>query len=358
MNTSYLTDYDKQWLEQLRHIFQNIEAHIYFNSLTNAFDWYYSEAIDKIDYKEYAIESYFNDIKYGTKTHNYNIFNYIFYNKEVRDEMAKTLFNEQEQKCSAYLIGKMLDISGKEEDGLTQYIFMYGVYTSNVSLLLDIMKKGTHYYYYFYEDNQKKHALHQQKISRTINFYELLKMTNDKQEIPLPLEKMQHNFISHIKNSVINISEAKLIELYVNIFSNKNLDYLYQAFNIQKEEIFSLNEKQYTSFNLSLKTLTHYGLVHVDIIRLAANLKSEKINFPSFNIVKTDANYIQCIVEKGEINEIKLKLLFEHLLVHQQKSKDNDSQIIELKDITEMINEKVTLDYILKEKTKKVKLKV
>jgi hypothetical protein len=334
------TEHDLSFITFLE---KNLHQNLFYASLSEdkkTFNWLDSKP-DGEDCKEQMIYFLIKDLKNGTKSYNYNVFNvtnsYPSYLVEA--------FLASRKRSSAFTL-RMFDLFGQQEAHFFDKILSVANEYSNSELMLGILKKGYNY-------SELNHDMPLELMRRAYDKLIMLKQ--------VPMEEIQDNFFEHIKNSHIKISEADLINLYLKIFSEENLDLLYQAFNIQKEsDIVNISENTFSIISLSLKNLMVNRMYQHEIERIIILLPKLNSEFPKFSILEKNEYTLDLITLKNEINEKKIIMLFEQLMNSKyqfNEDEQNDKMILA---ITQQINEKVYLDSIVdgKENVKKNKMKV
>lgn len=198
---------------------------------------------------------------------------------------------------------------------------------------MDILKRGTHY----------PGVLTGSQLNEVSRYYKGLLGANTSRE-----REIKENFTEHIKNSIIKISESELIQLYISIFSNKDVTFLYDAFNMKKEETcLDVNTQALSIITLSKKQLMLINLGFQEILHMCSLFSTYK-NFPSFQPLAQDEEIIQITIESNPLSEKKVVLLF-NLLVQSNYCFQADCQqeFKNLFDLMAKINERIDLDYTM-----------
>lgn len=339
------TTMTEQDLSFITFLEKNLHQNLFYVSLSEdkkTFNWVDSKPEGQ-NYKEQMVNFLIQDLKNGTTSYNYNVFNSTnVYPSYIIEALLSS------HKRSVGFILRMFDLFGQQETHFFDKILSTANEYGNSELVLGILKKGYHYgkVENIYSNTSTVTLMH--SYSKIIS---LKTITN---------EELEANFLEHIHNSTIDISEAELIRLYVNLFSDKNLDLLYQSFNIQKENhITQVVEKSFSVISLSLKNLM---LSHVNYVEeISKHLPILNNAFPKFTIFEQNAYTVDIITPKNELNEKKIVMLFEQLMEMKYPfSYDVNTGYPILLEVSQKINEKVYLDSIVdgKEKRQKNKMKV
>lgn len=158
------------------------------------------------------------------------------------------------------------------------------------------------------------------------------------------------NFVFHVKNCQIPLSEADLTVLFLKLFPNTYLDLFYEGLGLTKKTICTEIEENYAMIYLSVPHITSCFASNFNLDNWVNMINSHDINFPHFQLLKQMDTVIPILFEKKEGSSQKIMMLFEacfndSTLFHEK------SKLIEK---IAQINEKVDIENSLKKEVKQV----
>lgn len=284
------------------------------------------EQYDKPDYKEEMIHCFIEDLFNGTTSYTYNIYHYSY---RLTSSIFQELADYENNTTSQYLKLRMLDLL-PQDTSIYSDLLKYAYKIRDAAFLLNLLQRGVGY----------QGVLTFSLLNEVSNYYKKLLHYNPHLE-----NRYKANFVSHIKNSTICISDAELIAVYTSIFSAKDTQFIYDSFNIKKEDIcLQVKTQALSIITLNLKELMFIHLGPREIMDISNNFYKDR-QFPSFQFFKQSDDTIELIVESNALSEKKVVVLFEHLVqsrYHFQLDKEQDFNT--LFSLMATINEKVDLD--------------
>jgi hypothetical protein len=346
---------DLKFIDQIRKGLSQVDAPVIKEPDTNTFKWvhrdyFIAQSPDGVDYKNEMIEAFIQDLENNTQTYHYNIYHW---HQNLVNDLFEPLFDEFKGRCavrnngySHYLRLRILETLKLHNEEFFQQLLKYSQLINDVPLTLDVLKIGNSYE----KEVVLKNAYTATQLIYTYN--KLLSLNS------VSIDEIKENFVSHIKNSHIKISESNLIGLYASIFSHEDLDFIYDAFHIEKEQSIKKNDSQFSIMSISLKNLITTPLNYDIIIQINSLLFQQNIDFPKCYILDEKNDAIQIITENKEGNEKKVMMLYEQLIATNYDYMQ-DSKGQKLLNLVAQVNEVINLDNkisIKEEKKKQIKL--
>jgi hypothetical protein len=352
MQNQKFTPDDLVFIEWFKSIILEMEGYI-IKKNSHTFGWTYSIETfwqyKSVDYSQQMLDAFILDLDNETKTYQYNIYSM------QNDDARKIIYSLSQltDKTSSYLKLAMLNLFEGDNTFFTR-LLEYAHEKNDSELMFNIFKKHIHYGNVVDEKNSDSKT-----FAGVLYHYRKLASLN-KDDVYC----VAQSFIEHIQNSDIIINENNLIQVFLQVFSKKELPLLYQAFNIQKENIcvnVENNDCDYAKITLSQKALISNKLYQHDIEQIIQLMTYLNLDFPSCQVSNFDNQYIDILVQKKEANsEKKIVMFFEQLVQGEYDLRvDELEKFKTLKDISKQINEMFYLDSVIKSpSSNKNKLKV
>lgn len=340
--TFSLTQHDFHFIQSVNDILDGIDDEVVHYLDNKTFTWAKNIEVEELflihcdchyvlpkdNLKTLMINALIEDITQNTSKHKYHIYSSL--HKET--QMIVDTLLDVNSPVSEHIKLNMLTLFN-EQDSLYHQMLFAAHAENNWQLMLTILEKGINY-----------------KLWTKENSYLLDDIKEHYKSIQGNIEDkiLEINFCKHIKNSQIEIDEAKLIQYYVDIFPNANVNFLYNEFNIQKEELCSSIQKSAYSrviFNLNLLANIQIGKAEIHEIREALFSESD---LPKFFPHSSNKTHVSILIQTnpGENhNEEKIIKLFETLVAQKYDlNQDKRNNYKKLLEISHTINEQVYLD--------------
>lgn len=350
--SSKLTQHDLDYIEFVKNSLESVEAWVVHFPADNPKTFTWTEKEFLVDFsnllKPKMIEAFIHDLTHGTKTYEYTLYNHTI--PHIQAIVDKFLDNTH---LSQHLKLTMLDLF-EDRTKLYEHMLNVAYEQKDLDFMLILLQKGAKYPHYRKEPDYNL-------ISDITSYYKKL------QSMDIDNKLLQENFISHIKNSFINLSEADLIHWYLDIFSEQNMSNFYQAFNIEEKKVcIDIQENAYSKITLNLSALATIKLGSGEINDMARQLLNYPEVFPNFftlNSTKTHINLLVEINTQFKHSEKKVAKLFEEMVAqrydfNQDKEQEFKALLILVKSIDEMIDLDAELSSEKSTKLSKTMLKI
>lgn len=322
--TKELSTYELEYLEKFKNALLSLELNVTYIDYNQSSEWS-SVNQDKV-YNQNLMCAFIDDIKKGHPNYRYdfntNVANFyeeiyqFFINPSISDELKLNLY----------------DLMGFQTHLKT--LLGYGQKYKKAELLMALLKKDLTY--------PATHEVGFHFAVDRLNLYYQIIVDSEK----FATKEVVENFIYHVKNCQIQLTEKKLSHLFLDLFSRKYLYLLNNAFGFKEEPICTDIEHTYSMMYLSIKQLKTCGIGYSDIVGITDIIQycnhSSITNFPLFQVL-TELEHvaIPLLFEQKEGNAQKIRMLFEQLIEEFELFHENGDALIEA---MKHINEKVDLE--------------
>lgn len=306
-------------------------------STNNEFQWCEAQYNHTgINYKDKAISLFISELLNEEKEQQTQ-YRYFFYHSYFDSivEIGETLISSN---TSEALKLKMLDLFGDQEEELVKLLLHFAYYEKNSQLMLKVLQRGQYY-------SEVRSVENDPYLPSLIDYYEKIIQLGQ-----VDIEDIEHNLALHLKNSYIIASDLTLIDLYLKIFSEKNLNTFKHALNIEQKELcekIHYNTFSMIEINLSELVLCHLG--YDEILKISNLVFEHNPHFPRFHVMgNNNDKYVQLIVESGNHHEEKVIALFKQLIdMKYDYYKDESYCRRAIADVMNKVSEKIDLEYEL-----------